>query len=185
MRGQVNGWASKPFGLLMLPVINVMLYLFMRFQRKFDRKLSAAPDGGESHVQRPMRILRLALVAFFFGVICFQMAAALGYQVPMGRFVFTGCLLLFVVIGNYFTVLRPNYFVGIRTPWTLRNPLTWRATHRIGGRIMVFGSLALLAAQFFIAQQVFTWAFLAFLFGFLLWALVYSWNHSRTHAASC
>lgn len=169
----------------MLPATNVLLYLFMRFQRKFDRKLRTAPDGGESHVQQPMRILRLALVTFFFGVICFQMAAALGYEISMDRFIFNGCLLLFVVVGNYFAVLRPNYFVGIRTPWTLRNPLTWRATHRIGGRIMVFGSLLLLAAQFVIPRQALMGMFLAFLFGFLLWALVYSWNHSRTHAASC
>ncbi len=41
----------------------------------------------------------------------------------------------FLVLGNYFGNLKPNRFVGIRTPWTLKSDETWRATHRLGGRI--------------------------------------------------
>jgi len=53
-------------------------------------------------------------------------------------------LLFFALVGNYLTSLRPNYFAGIRTPWTLESDSVWRKTHRLGGKLMFWGSLALL-----------------------------------------
>lgn len=55
---------------------------------------------------------------------------------------------LFLVIGNVMGKLRPNYTVGIRTPWTLANDRVWDQTHRFGGKTFVFagGLLCVLAA---------------------------------------
>jgi uncharacterized membrane protein len=111
-----------------------------------------------------------------------QLAAALGYAVAMDRCAFNGTLILFVVMGNYLTNLRLNYFAGIRTPWTLDNPETWRATHRIGGRIMVFGGLLVICTQFFVDKPIFAAVFVIFILGFTGWAFLYSWNYSRAHA---
>ena len=95
------------------------------------------------------------------------------------------CLLVFfVVLGNYLGNLRPNYFVGIRTPWTLENPETWRATHRLGGRLMFFGALILLVAQFFLSESVFGLLFVVSILSLAAWGFVYSWHHCRTHAAT-
>jgi uncharacterized membrane protein len=58
------------------------------------------------------------------------------------------------VLGNYLGTIRPNYFFGVRTPWTLESDEVWRATHRNGGRVLVFGSLALLGLQFAIKQSL-------------------------------
>jgi uncharacterized membrane protein len=49
--------------------------------------------------------------------------------------------LLLAGIGNYMTTVKPNWFIGIRTPWTLQNETVWRKTHRMGGRFMVAGGL--------------------------------------------
>jgi hypothetical protein len=49
---------------------------------------------------------------------------------------------------------------------------------------MVFGSLALLAAEFFVGSQVFTGLVLAYILGLSAWALFYSWNYSRTHSVA-
>ncbi|HWB59000.1 MAG TPA: SdpI family protein [Chthoniobacteraceae bacterium] len=182
IHGQVDGRMSKPFGLLLLPVVNLLTYLLLRFMRRIDPKIARTSGEDQVRAMAVLRIVRIAIVALFFGTFCFQAAIALGHHVSMNFFVFNACLLLFIVIGNYFSVLRPNYFVGIRTPWTLENPETWRATHRAGGRIMVFGALLLLAVEFFIPGEIFAWLFVAYIFGFALWALVYSWNYSRTHA---
>jgi DNA-binding transcriptional ArsR family regulator len=128
------------------------------------------------------RLARLARPALLLGLIvtvCAQMSDALGYPIPLGVYALNGCLLLFVLVGNFGSNLRPNYFAGIRTPWTLANRETWCATHRIGGRIMVFGSLALIIAQFFVSRVAFISLFLAYLLGFAAWAFLYSWNHCR------
>ena len=76
-------------------------------------------------------------------------AIAAGWPVNVGNVSYYGTLTLFAVIGNFFGNLEPNYLVGIRTPWTLEDPGTWRATHRLIGRWMVFGSVALLAVGIF------------------------------------
>ena len=182
IHGNIDGWASKPFGLLLLPVTNVLAWLLLRFLQHLDPKFRRTAGEDRVRALAVLRIIRIAVVTFFFGITCFQAAIALGCPVSMDRFAFNGCLLLFIVMGNYFANLRPNYFVGIRTPWTLENPETWRATHRVGGRIMVFGAVLLIAMEFFIQKQIFAWLFITFIFGLVIWTYLFSWNYSRTHA---
>jgi uncharacterized membrane protein len=52
--------------------------------------------------------------------------------------------LLFIFIGNLSPKFKPNYFVGIRTPWTLANEDVWKKTHRFGGKVFVITGLLLL-----------------------------------------
>ena len=93
-------------------------------------------------------------------------------------------LVLLAIMGNYLGNLRPNYFVGIRTPWTLESAETWRATHRLGGRLMFFGALLLLAAEFFLSQSAFGYLFVTLILLLVAWSFLYSWHHFRTHGAT-
>jgi uncharacterized membrane protein len=56
--------------------------------------------------------------------------------------------LVFVLIGNQLGKSRSMYLVGIRTPWTLASEEVWIKTHRLGGKLMVLGGLAILVASF-------------------------------------
>ena len=50
--------------------------------------------------------------------------------------------LLFIVIGNFMSKIRPNWFVGVRTPWTLSSKLSWDKTHRLAGWLfMLMGAV--------------------------------------------
>ena len=51
--------------------------------------------------------------------------------------------LLFVFLGNYMINLKPNYFVGIRLPWTLSSDYNWRKTHKLGGKLWLAGGLVI------------------------------------------
>ena len=44
-------------------------------------------------------------------------------------------------LGNYFKTIKPNYFIGIRTPWTLENEEVWKKTHLFGGKLWFIGGL--------------------------------------------
>ncbi len=44
---------------------------------------------------------------------------------------------LFIFIGNYLGKVRRNFWLGIRTPWTLASDVTWERTHRLGGWLFV------------------------------------------------
>ena len=48
---------------------------------------------------------------------------------------------LMLLLGNFLGRVRPNFFVGIRTPWTLSDDRVWRRTHRVSGRLLVAGGL--------------------------------------------
>lgn len=51
---------------------------------------------------------------------------------------------LILILGNYFKTLRANYFIGIRTPWTLENETVWKATHKLAGKIWFVGGLLII-----------------------------------------
>jgi uncharacterized membrane protein len=76
------------------------------------------------------------------------LGAALGWNVDTGRAVMGGVGVLLAVIGNYLPRIRSNWFLGIRTPWTLSSERVWRDTHRIGGRAFVLGGVAMVLAGF-------------------------------------
>jgi uncharacterized membrane protein len=55
---------------------------------------------------------------------------------------------LFLVIGNLMAKLRPNHFIGIRVPWTLRSREVWMKTHRLAGRLLVAAASGLIFLAF-------------------------------------
>jgi uncharacterized membrane protein len=74
------------------------------------------------------------------------LAVALGYDVNVSRGMLFGLGLLFAGLGNYLPRLRSNWWMGIRTPWTLESEEVWRRTHRLGGRTFVMGGLLCMLA---------------------------------------
>lgn len=63
------------------------------------------------------------------------------------RVVIAGTGILFVILGNYLPKTRQNWFLGIRTPWTLSSEYAWEKTHRLAGRLfMLVGFITLVTA---------------------------------------
>ncbi|MDQ2659208.1 MAG: SdpI family protein [Verrucomicrobiota bacterium] len=177
--GQIDRWGPKGAGMLLLPLASIGIAATLRLVPRFDPRLrrDASPSD---RMRSALQIVSLALVAFFFFIFLLVLAAALGFSVSFGRILVSILLALFVVLGNYLSVLRPNYFIGLRTPWTLENPETWRATHRLGGRLMVFGSLALLLLQFAVSERVFGFVAIGATLLFTGWSIFYSWHYFHT-----
>src|SRR5688572_12891468 len=181
LKGEIDGWSSKPF-LFLLPLTSVLTVALLHVLPRFDPKLRRNSDGS-GRMHSVLGILRLALAAFFAAIFWMQAAAAQGRPVAADRIVPTATLLLLAVIGNYSSNLRPNYFAGIRTPWTLESPATWRATHRLGGYITFYGSLLLLGLQFFVSPDMFGVLFGSSAVLLVVWAVWYSWHHFHTQGA--
>jgi uncharacterized membrane protein len=179
LNGQPNGWADKEWGLLLLPVTNVGLALLFPFLRQFDSRMRGYGPETQASLERVLKILRLATGVFMTAMALLIDAVALGWKLDVLRGVTLGTLILFAVLGNYMPKLRPNRFVGIRTPWTLKSPEVWIRTHRLFGAIMLIGSLALMAPCVFLPS---TWSILLLL-GFVLLvslgSMVYSYGIQR------
>ena len=183
VRGQVDNWGAKVPGLLLLPLTMLGVIALLHVLPSFDPRLQRT-GGEQSRMPAVLPIIRIALLLLFNTIFLVQITASLGKTFAGSRIVITSLLLFFAVLGNYLGNVRPNYFVGIRTPWTLENSETWRATHRLAGRLMFFGALILMVLQVFLGEQVFGLLFVASILSLAAWGFVYSWHHWRTHVAT-
>lgn len=141
IQGEVDDWSSKGFFVWFYPLLTLGIYLLMFFLPRIDplRKnyLKFAP---------PYFWFRTVLVLFFVLLYLYSLFAALGGQLNINYFIIPAISLLFIVIGLFLPKIKKNYFVGIRTPWTLHSEKVWDETHRIGGRFFVLaGLIALLS----------------------------------------
>src|SRR5690242_19039179 len=139
VRGTADGFSSKGVAVLIMPaVILVLTGLFNVLPRLDPRRANYARFIGTYW------LIVNAVILFILVGHGMIIANGLGYTVQVGRFMPIGVGLLFVVLGNYLTRVEPNWFVGIRTPWTLSSDTVWRKTHRAGGFVFLLGGCALL-----------------------------------------
>jgi len=104
-----------------------------------------------------MPVYRFTLVTIINGIFLVTVVIAtngIDNSILM-RLIGAAISLLFLILGNYLSAIRPNYFVGIRTPWTLENEDVWKATHRTAGRIWVATGAVLFALSIFLPWQIF------------------------------
>src|SRR5688500_11881643 len=66
-----------------------------------------------------------------------ELANALGNNFSLDLMIPIGVGAHLMIIGNLLPRTRPNWFVGIRTPWTLSSDRVWERTHRFGGHLFV------------------------------------------------
>jgi uncharacterized membrane protein len=79
------------------------------------------------------------IVAMTGGVHVLLLAGNFGMDIDIARAVPAGVFVLLILIGNPLGKVRRNFYIGIRTPWTLASERVWYATHRMGARVMVAG----------------------------------------------
>jgi uncharacterized membrane protein len=183
IRGEIDGSAPKTIGLLITPIIALLAVALCHVASWLDPKLGRNLEKSD-RMNKVLQILPLAFTGFFDAVFAVQLAVAFGLEISGARAINSCILVLFVILGNYLPYVRPNYFIGIRTPWTLENPETWRATHWVGGRLMFFGALVLLVLQLFVSASASGILMVAFALLLVVWSLLYSWHHFRTHSAT-
>ncbi|SRR6266542_1443776 len=132
VHGEVNGWSSRAWGALVIPIVMAAIALLMRVLPKIDPRSENYPKFIGTYEG-----VFISVLVFMLAVHVILLAGALGYPVAIERWVPVGVGALFVVIGNLIPRARPNWFVGIRTPWTLSSDRVWEKTHRLGGYLFV------------------------------------------------
>lgn len=141
-KGEVDGYSSRFWGAFGIPLMTAGIYALMLVLPSIDPRRENYRKFAGAY-----RLFKATLVVFMTGVYLIVILNALGYRVPVDRAMMSGLSLLFVVLGNFMGQIRHNYFVGIKTPWTLANEQVWQKTHRLGGRLWVAAGLVGLAAS--------------------------------------
>ena len=134
--GTPDRYGGRIEGLLLLPLIAVGLYLLLRVLPHFDpRRANYALFGG---IYDLIRFTTLVFLTILYAV---SLLIAAGYALDMTQIMPLLVGGLFIIIGSVLGKLRPTWFVGIRTPWTLSSARSWNKTHRHGGRVFLVAGL--------------------------------------------
>ena len=136
--GRIDGYAPKEIGLFLWPILATALAALLAVIPRFEPRRANLERSGKAY-----GAIWVTVVTLLGGLHVLFVAAALGTDVDISRVVLIGVGVLFLVIGNYLPKVRPNYLMGIRTPWTLASDLSWARTHRLGGRLFVLEGLVL------------------------------------------
>jgi uncharacterized membrane protein len=118
-----------------LSVVTAGIYLLIRFLPKIDPKKMARYSGDA------FKKIAFALVIFLSALQLFMIHSAISQSLSVIKFLFPLIGLFFAYLGNLMHSIKPNYFVGIRTPWTLEDADTWRATHQLAGKLWFTGGI--------------------------------------------
>ncbi|HEX8252366.1 MAG TPA: SdpI family protein [Thermoanaerobaculia bacterium] len=141
--GEADRTAPKFPAALLLPVITLLVAgLFAALPRMSPKGFSVDPRS------RGFRAITIVSLAALLALHIVTLAASAGAPVDVGAVVPMIVGLLFVVTGNYLSTLTRNFWIGIRTPWTLASDEVWFRTHRLGGRLFMAGGVVLMFTGF-------------------------------------
>jgi uncharacterized membrane protein len=163
-----------------LTVVSIGLYFLMRNVPHLDPRLNQASVS--EHY--PKLIL---LILTFLGAIHILIIRSALEQMAGEVFinlVFVGVFLLLAGIGNYLNTLKSNYFVGIRTPWTLESETVWRKTHQMGAKLFfAMGIMGALVVVWLPEMWKIVWT-LSLIFATVIWVFVYSYRAHKEEQAN-
>jgi len=143
IHGEVDGYTSKPWGVFMLPIISTLMSLLLMVLPKIS------PKGFKLDTARKVYdIIVLVMAVFMLAVMVLSFEAGINGEIDMNQWILAATGLLFVVIGNYLAKVPKNFFMGIRTPWTLASDEVWYKTHRLASWTFVIAGLMVILCAF-------------------------------------
>jgi uncharacterized membrane protein len=151
--GEVDGYGGRFAGLLLTPIVAVGVYLLLKYIPRID------PAQRNYETFAGTYLLVRVLVTAYLGFVYAVTVIAIGREAefPTGDLLIGAVGLLFVILGGVMGKFRPNWFAGIRTPWTLTSKLSWTKTHRLGGRVFIATGLITMLGALVSSE----WAFYA------------------------
>lgn len=168
-RGEIDGYSSRFFGAFGIPLLSLALYVMFLVLPALDPK-----QANYQRFARTYDVIRWSVLGVMVLTQVLILLAGLGYKIDAGKVMQPSVALMFILMGNQMGRVRHNYFVGIRTPWTLASEEVWRKTHRMAGPLFVVGGLVALAATWLPAPYNFAILMISII-GTSLASLVYSY----------
>jgi uncharacterized membrane protein len=176
---QVDGYMPKFWGVFMMPLMTLgMFLLFMVIPLIDPLRANIAKFRGV------FNLFIAFIIAFMLYIHALTLAWNLGYTgFKMSQAMLPAMGLLFILVGYLIRQAKRNWFIGIRTPWTLSSDTVWDKTHQIGGALFMLSGVLALIGGFFGGTTAF-WFIMIPIFGSTIFLVVYSYvlYQRETHA---
>ncbi|MFA5131004.1 MAG: SdpI family protein [Patescibacteria group bacterium] len=143
LQGEVNGYSGVFSASFMLPIMMLGIYLLFLLLPYLDpKKEQYIAFAGIYHKFKDLILVFLFIMYIMTGL------NGLGYKVDVAFYVPILVGVLFALIGLLLKNVKTNWFMGIRTPWTLSSEAVWEKTHKLAGPVFVVAGVLMAATAF-------------------------------------
>lgn len=149
-QGESDAQSGRLVGLFAMPAIMLVSFLILLLLPKIDPKRNNV-EKFRAYYDKMV----LVIVAFFMYIHFLSILGNIGWEFDFGIALIPAYFVLFLSIGVLLEKAKPNWFIGIRTPWTLSSERVWNETHRIGARMFKICAPVTLAG--FIFREIAIW----------------------------
>lgn len=170
--GSPNGYSPKIVGLMLIPSLSIGLLILFILIPKIDP------------LARNMRrfwgyyeMLVVVVTGFMLYMHMRLIAWNMGLKFDMGLMTMPAIGLLFVYLGVLLKHAKRNWFIGIRTPWTLSDEKVWNKTHELGSRLFIVGGVMIALSPSFgkiaiyvVVSTLFLITTFLFVYSYWLWS---------------
>lgn len=139
IQGEVDRYDSK-WTIFISAGLGLLSYIIMNIAAQYDPKKRITEMEGKFESLTFWLTLFISMLGLFF------VYNASIHSSGRNIFEYIHILLgiLFIFLGNYMFNMRPNYFIGVRTPWTLENEDIWKRTHQFAGKLFFISGIAII-----------------------------------------
>lgn len=178
LAGKVDRYGHKSELIILTGILlfaGLLVYLLLKFLPAID------PKNKVKYGEDTFRKIAFGIVLFMTALNIAILYVTMHRSLPVDKIILPIAGLLFTFMGNMMNNIKPNYFAGVRTPWTLENEDTWRATHRLAGKLWFTGGLIITATSLMLPSVPATIVFIAGIMALTLIPVVYSYVYFKNH----
>ena len=142
--GQVDDYMPKFWGVFLLPIVLAVMFLFYIIIPKIDPYRANIES-----FRKYYNLMWVVIAAFLFYVFKLMIIWNLGYRFDFALMMVPALAAFLYFLGWLLEKSKRNWFVGIRTPWTLSDDGVWEKTHQLGGKLFRAAAVFSLIGLFF------------------------------------
>ncbi|MDC1068991.1 SdpI family protein [Candidatus Kapabacteria bacterium] len=147
LNGEIDRYGDK-MELILIPILlPLLIYIIFLMIPKVDPKNKLNQMGNKLQSIKILVTTIMSILALFI------INSSKNQSLANPNYIVLIIGILYLVLGNYFKTIRANYFIGIRTPWTLENETVWKKTHSLGGKLCFTGGLIVVITSLILENQ--------------------------------
>jgi uncharacterized membrane protein len=147
IKGEIDRYGEK-MELIIIPILlPLLVYIIFLVVPKIDPKNKLNKMGNK------LQAIKVLLTTFMAILALFIIYSAKNQSFANPNYIILLIGVLYIILGNYFKTIKANYFIGIRTPWTLENETVWKKTHKLGGKLWFVGGIIIVLTSLILDKE--------------------------------
>jgi uncharacterized membrane protein len=148
LQGEVDRYGDKSEMILIPFLLPFLVYIIFLIVPIID------PKDRLKNMGQKYQHLKIILTTFMSVLALFIIYSIKNQSLGNPNYIILLLGTLYIVLGNYFKTIKANYFIGIRTPWTLENETVWNETHKLGGKMWFIGGMIVVFSSLILGKQL-------------------------------